>query len=159
VQTSAPALKVRVRRIVDETADIKSFELESADGSALPAWSAGAHIDVRLDHETVRQYSLCGASGARDAYRIAVKNVPDSRGGSRAMHQRVSVGDTLVIGGPRREAALESRTADHVCMPPSRSFARWNPSAFKSSDPPMASSRRMAKLVRLCIESAGLGTS
>jgi vanillate O-demethylase ferredoxin subunit len=116
VQAPAPALKVRVRRIVDETADIKSFELESADGSALPAWSAGAHIDVRLDHETVRQYSLCGASGARDAYRIAVKNVPDSRGGSRAMHQRVSVGDTLFISGPRNHFALVDGARYHVLI-------------------------------------------
>jgi len=106
VQTPAPALTVRVRRIVDEAADIKSFELVSVDGSALPAWSAGAHIDVRIDDKTVRQYSLCGAPGARDAYLIAVKNAPDSRGGSRAMHQRVSVGDTLVISGPRNHFAL-----------------------------------------------------
>ena len=116
VQTPAPALKVRVRRIVDETADIKSFELASADGSALPAWSAGAHIDVRLDDETARQYSLCGAPGARDAYRIAVKNVPDSRGGSRAMHQRVSVGDTLVIGGPRNHFPLVDGARHHVLI-------------------------------------------
>lgn len=106
VQAPAPALKVRVRRIVDEAADIKSFELVSADGSALPAWSAGAHIDVRIDDKTVRQYSLCGAPGTRDAYLIAVKNAPDSRGGSRTMHQRVSVGDTLVISGPRNHFAL-----------------------------------------------------
>ncbi|HEU0201231.1 MAG TPA: PDR/VanB family oxidoreductase [Burkholderiaceae bacterium] len=116
VPSPAPALKVRVRRIVEETADIKSFELVSADGSALPAWSAGAHIDVRLDDETVRQYSLCGAPGARDAYRIAVKNVPDSRGGSRAMHQRVSVGDMLVIGGPRNHFALVDGGRHHVLI-------------------------------------------
>jgi len=116
VRTPAASLKVRVRRIVDETADIKSFELVSADGSALPAWSAGAHIDVRLDDASVRQYSLCGAPGARDAYRIAVKNAPDSRGGSRAMHQRVSVGDTLVIGGPRNHFALVDGAPHHVLM-------------------------------------------
>lgn len=116
VRTSAASLKVRVRRIVDETADIKSFELVSADGSALPAWSAGAHIDVRLDDASVRQYSMCGAPGARDAYRIAVKNAPDSRGGSRAMHQRVSVGDTLVIGGPRNHFALEGGARHHVLL-------------------------------------------
>nr|WP_217283852.1 PDR/VanB family oxidoreductase [Aquabacterium terrae] len=116
VHTLAPALKVRVRRIVDETVDIKSFELVSADGSALPAWSAGAHIDMRLDDETVRPYSLCGAPGARDAYHIAVKNEPDSRGGSRAMHQRVRVGDTLVIGGPRNHFALVDGARHHVLI-------------------------------------------
>lgn len=115
-RTRATSLTVRVRRIVDETADIKSFELVRADGSALPAWSAGAHIDVRLDDETVRQYSLCGVPGARDAYRIAVKNAADSRGGSRAMHRRVGVGDTLVIGGPRNHFALVDGARHHVLI-------------------------------------------
>lgn len=105
-QTPAAQLKVRVRRIVDETPDIKSFELVRADGSELPAWSAGAHIDVRIDDKTVRQYSLCGTPGTRDAYLIAVKNAPDSRGGSRTMHQRVSIGDTLDVSGPRNHFAL-----------------------------------------------------
>lgn len=115
-RTPAASLKVRVRRIFDETADIKSFELVSADGSLLPAWSAGAHIDVQLDDTCVRQYSLCGAPGARDAYRIAVKRAPDSRGGSRAMHERVSVGDTLVIDGPRNYFALEGGARHHVLL-------------------------------------------
>jgi vanillate O-demethylase ferredoxin subunit len=116
VRPRAASLTVRVRRIVDETADIKSFELVHADGSALPDWSAGAHIDVRLDDDTVRQYSLCGAPGARDAYRIAVKNAADSRGGSRAMHRRVRVGDTLVIGGPRNHFALVDDARHHVLI-------------------------------------------
>jgi vanillate monooxygenase ferredoxin subunit len=116
VRAPAALLKVRVRRIVDETGDIKSFELVSADGSTLPAWNAGAHIDVRLDATCVRQYSLCGAPGARDAYRIAVKNAPDSRGGSRALHQRVRVGDTLVIGDPRNHFALVDGAQHHVLL-------------------------------------------
>jgi len=116
MQGDATALQVRVRRIVDETADIKSFELASADGSALPAWRAGAHIDVRLDGDTVRQYSLCGAPGTRDMYRIAVKYAPDSRGGSRAMHERVGVGDALVIGGPRNHFPLVDGARHHVLM-------------------------------------------
>ena len=115
-QTASSMLTVRVRRIVDETADIKSFELVSADGSALPVWSAGAHIDVRLDQDTVRQYSLCGAPGAQDVYRIAIKNASDSRGGSRAMHQRVDVGDTLVISHPRNYFELIDGASHYVLI-------------------------------------------
>lgn len=116
VQAPASGLVVRVRRIVDETADIKSFDLVRTDGAALPEWSAGAHIDVRIDGETVRQYSLCGAPGERDAYRIAVKKAPDSRGGSRAMHCSVRVGDKLVIGAPRNHFPLVDDAAHHVLM-------------------------------------------
>lgn len=116
VQAPASGLTVRVRRIVDETADIKSFELVSTDGAALPEWHAGAHIDVRVDGETVRQYSLCGTPGERDAYRIAVKKAPDSRGGSRAMHCSVRVGDTLVIGTPRNHFPLVDEARHHVLL-------------------------------------------
>lgn len=115
-QTQAAALKVRVQRIVQETADIKSFELVSTDGAALPAWDAGAHIDVRIDDKTVRQYSLCGVPGARDAYRIAVKKAADSRGGSRAMHQRVGVGDTLAISDPRNHFPLIDGARHYVLI-------------------------------------------
>lgn len=113
---AAAQARVRVRRITRETADIKSFELVGADGDALPAWSAGAHVDVRVEGAPVRQYSLCGVPGARDAYRIAVKKAPDSRGGSIAMHERVAVGDTLVIGSPRNHFALAAAARHHVLL-------------------------------------------
>jgi len=43
----------------DEAQDICSFELAALDGSLLPPFSAGAHIDVHLPDGQVRQYSLC----------------------------------------------------------------------------------------------------
>lgn len=112
----AAAMSLRVQRIVDATADTRVFELVPAAGASLPAWSAGAHVDVRLDDGTVRQYSLCGAPGARDVYRIAVKHVPDSRGGSRAMHERVRVGQVLAVSAPRNHFALADGARHHVLL-------------------------------------------
>jgi ferredoxin-NADP reductase len=34
-------------------------------GPALPPWTPGAHVDVELRPELVRQYSLCGPQGGR----------------------------------------------------------------------------------------------
>lgn len=116
VRAEAGALRVRVRRIHEETGDIRSFELVDVRGEPLPAFTPGAHIDVRLDKETVRQYSLCNAPGASDAYLIAVKNVPDSRGGSRAMHERVKEGDELVISAPRNHFPLHEGAAHRVLI-------------------------------------------
>jgi vanillate O-demethylase ferredoxin subunit len=42
-----------------------------------------------------------------DRYRIAVKKEPQSRGGSRAMHERVQPGDVLTIGVPRSNFELK----------------------------------------------------
>src|SRR5690348_16516873 len=63
------------------TPDIAVIDLAPADGAEFPAWTAGAHIDVRLGGGLVRQYSLCGAPGS-GRYRVAVLNEPESRGGS-----------------------------------------------------------------------------
>jgi vanillate O-demethylase ferredoxin subunit len=97
---------VRVNRKTVEAEGICSFELVDAVGGPLPSFEAGAHIDVHLPGGLVRQYSLCNAPRETHRYCIAVLQEPASRGGSRAMHRDVGVGDLLTIGGPRNHFAL-----------------------------------------------------
>lgn len=98
-------MKTGIRKIEEAAAGIRVFELVSIDGTPLPEFTAGAHIDVHLPAGIVRQYSLCTHPQQNDAYVIAVQNAADSRGGSRAMHA-LRVGDTLRIGGPRNHFPL-----------------------------------------------------
>jgi vanillate O-demethylase ferredoxin subunit len=109
-------LKVRVRLIRGEAADIKSFELVSAHGQPLPPFTAGAHIEIWLDGGLVRHYSLCNAPGTGDAYVIAVKREAASRGGSRAMHELVKEGDELRIGTPRNQFPLQGGARHHLLL-------------------------------------------
>ena len=51
-------MHVRVARKTHEAIDICSLELVHPEGGALPAFSAGAHIDVHTPGGLVRQYSL-----------------------------------------------------------------------------------------------------
>ncbi|GBQ22178.1 vanillate O-demethylase [Gluconacetobacter sacchari DSM 12717] len=76
------------------------FDLRPQSG-LLPAWQAGAHVDLFLGDGLVRQYSLCGDPARQDRYRLAVLLEPDSRGGSRAVHARVRPGARLATGAPR----------------------------------------------------------
>ena len=99
-------LDVRVARKANETAEIASFELVSADGSALPPFSAGAHIDVHLPNGLVRQYSLCNDSTESHRYLIGVLRDAASRGGSQAMHDLIKEGDTLKISLPKNHFQL-----------------------------------------------------
>ena len=46
---------MRVSRIKDEAQDIRSFELMDETGTPLPAFTAGAHIDVHLGPDVIRQ--------------------------------------------------------------------------------------------------------
>ena len=94
-------IQVQVRRKSKEAQDIASFELVRPDGSPLPQFSAGAHIDVRLPDGMLRQYSLCNDDGDSRHYRIAVLRDAHSRGGSRAMHDAIGEGDLVEISPPR----------------------------------------------------------
>jgi vanillate O-demethylase ferredoxin subunit len=100
-------LEVRVIERRAEAEDVLSFELRRADGAALPPYAAGAHIDVHLPDKLVRQYSLCGPHAKPDTYLIGVLKEASSRGGSKALHERVQVGDTLLISEPRNKFPLD----------------------------------------------------
>ncbi|RJF96926.1 oxidoreductase [Noviherbaspirillum cavernae] len=90
-----------------EAEDIFSFELAAAGGAALPAFNAGAHIDVHVGGGVVRQYSLCNDAEEKHRYRIAVLRDPKSRGGSIAMHDRIHAGDVIRISAPRNHFPLQ----------------------------------------------------
>ena len=95
-------LQVRVAAKRTEAQDICSLELVAADGGALPAFTAGAHIDVHLPNGLVRQYSLSNAPSETKRYVIGVLRDAASRGGSTAVHDLVAEGSTLTISANRR---------------------------------------------------------
>ena len=109
-------LDVRIRRIVDEAVGVKGFELVHATGAALPRFTAGAHVTVHVGAGVARQYSLCGDPAQSDRYLIAVKQAADSRGGSRAMHERVKEGDILRIGTPANHFPLARDAKNHLLI-------------------------------------------
>lgn len=115
---SAPPtpLRVRVARKHTEAEGICSLELVPAEGSDLPSFTAGAHIDLYLPGGLVRQYSLCNTPGETHRYQIAVLRDAASRGGSAAVHGQVFEGDTLTISPPRNLFALAPRAPHHLLL-------------------------------------------
>jgi vanillate O-demethylase ferredoxin subunit len=102
---------LRVSKITREAQDIASFELVDPAGLELPPFTAGAHLDVRINDDTRRQYSLCNDPQERHRYVIAVLNEPAGRGGSRAMHEQVAVGSVLSVSAPHNRFPLAGREA------------------------------------------------
>jgi len=92
-------------------ANVLVAELASPDGSDLPSWEAGAHIDIktndRMGHEVVRQYSLCGLHGQRN-WRIAVLGDFNGRGASLKLLEKIKSGQFLEARGPRNLFELPS---------------------------------------------------
>jgi vanillate O-demethylase ferredoxin subunit len=98
-------ITVTITSKTDVTPEVCALELQAADGRPLPAFTAGAHIDLHLPGGLVRQYSLYGAPSDTSRYRLAVLREPASRGGSVAVHA-LRAGQTLEISAPRNAFAL-----------------------------------------------------
>jgi vanillate O-demethylase ferredoxin subunit len=101
-------LQVRVAAKTLATEDIGAYELTPVDGGSLPAFEAGAHIDVHVPGGLVRQYSLYELPGDSPRYRIGVLRDPNSRGGSARLLDAVNEGDLLSISEPRNHFALHA---------------------------------------------------
>ena len=93
-------LPMLVDRIEDEAEEVRSLTLRHPNGSELPAWLPGAHLDLFLPSGRQRQYSLNGDPADRRHYRVSVRRIADGGGGSREVHE-LNVGDRLRIRGPR----------------------------------------------------------
>jgi vanillate monooxygenase ferredoxin subunit len=107
---------VIVAKKTDEAHNIVSFELVDPNGAELPAFSAGSHVDVTIPGGLVRQYSLCNSASERNRYVIGVWNDANSRGGSKALHLQVKVGDTLQVGLPRNRFRVPRNTKRAVLL-------------------------------------------
>jgi vanillate O-demethylase ferredoxin subunit len=97
-------LQITRKRVVAQ--GIVTLELRDPQHKPLPAFTAGAHIDVHIGPQLTRQYSLCNAPDETDRYVLGVLLEPASRGGSVAMHQRFAEGDTITVGVPRNNFPL-----------------------------------------------------
>jgi tetrachlorobenzoquinone reductase len=106
-------IEVLVTAVRAEAQGIASWVLARADGTALPSFTAGAHIDLKLANGLVRSYSLCNSPDEGNRYIIAINNDPQSRGGSKFIHDTLRVGDLVNISAPRNNFPLVE-DADHI---------------------------------------------
>ncbi|WP_231610279.1 ferredoxin reductase [Rhodococcus sp. CX] len=106
--SSSDLVALVITRVHTEADRIVSITFETDDGSDVPAWGPGAHIDVQLPSGLSRQYSLCGNPTDRHSYTIAVLKEVDGRGGSRELHAVAQAGCRLKVRPPRNNFPLEA---------------------------------------------------
>ncbi|MET8981444.1 PDR/VanB family oxidoreductase [Streptomyces sp. NPDC004539] len=80
--------------------------LRDPEGRPLPEWAPGAHLDLVLRADLVRQYSLCGDPADRSRLQVAVLREPESRGGSSHVHDVLGEGERVRVRGPRNHFPL-----------------------------------------------------
>lgn len=113
---SAELIEVEIVAVNCEARDINSYELRRPGGEDLPEFSAGAHIDLHLPNGLRRSYSLCNSQRERNRYLIAVAKHPDSRGGSRFVHDALDVGTRLAITPPANHFPLDESAPHSVLI-------------------------------------------
>ena len=110
-----PELEVQITSIRREADGVHSVEFRAPDNSALPVFTAGAHIDLMLGPGLTRSYSLVNDPHERDRYVVAVNKDPQSRGGSTYVHEQLRVSDRLQISPPRNNFPLDE-AAEHTVL-------------------------------------------
>lgn len=107
MDTPLPWLDTTIADIRDLTPTVREFTLRPPEGA--DPWTVGGHLKVRIDPEhggtEERHYSLIGQPAPGAPWRIAVKRVEPSRGGSAWMWS-LRVGEELRVQGPRNHFEL-----------------------------------------------------
>lgn len=112
-------LNVRVAEVVPVNELITRFRFVSRDGSALPAFSGGAHTVVEMDDNGTRRlnpYSLMSDPEDTSGYEISVRRDDQGRGGSLFMHRHVRPGMEMVLSHPVNLFGLDNRAKKHLMI-------------------------------------------
>ncbi len=113
---TAPLLQLRVAAKRAAAQDVVELTLQAPDSAPLPAFEAGAHVELHLPGGLVRHYSLCNTPGEQHRYVLGVLREPASRGGSVAVHERLNEGDLLAVGGPKNHFPLQASAAHKLLL-------------------------------------------
>jgi vanillate O-demethylase ferredoxin subunit len=115
VMSADDFMPVRVLSRLMTTPSTVALTLGALDGSPLPAFTAGAHVDVRLAEGLTRPYSLCGDPADQQSYTLAILLPAVSRGGAAAAHA-VAEGAILHISRPRNNFPLDEGAAHSILI-------------------------------------------
>jgi ferredoxin-NADP reductase len=99
--------EAHVRAVRDVASDVRMIEIEPRDGAR--AYPTGSHIDIAVEVDglpDVRSYSLVGERPVDGAYRISVKEILDSRGGSKFVRALQS-GARVEVSEPKSHFELQ----------------------------------------------------
>ncbi len=110
------SLKLKTHKIEAATQRVRMVELVSAEGGALPAFTAGAHIDLELGHGEVRSYSLLNNPGESHRYVIGVLREEPGKGGSAWVHDQLKQGDILESSEPVNQFPINEAGGRHILI-------------------------------------------
>jgi len=111
-----PVLRLNLSKVEAMTKDVSKYEFTSEDGSPLPPFEAGAHLDVVVAPEFFRQYSLSGDPADRGKYQIAVLREDGGRGGSGLLHRIFTEERKVFVSRPINHFPLDETASKTLLM-------------------------------------------
>ncbi len=116
IEGDAPVLRVRLSKVEVMTERTTKYEFTSLDGTPLPEWKAGAHLDIVVAPEFLRQYSMSGDPADRSTYQIGVLREDNGRGGSQLLHRIFTEDRKLFISKPINHFPVQTNATHHLLM-------------------------------------------
>ncbi|NKB75985.1 MAG: reductive dehalogenase [Gammaproteobacteria bacterium] len=114
--TVSPVIQLEVSLVEKMTDTITKYEFSAIDGSDLPSWGAGAHLDIVVAPEYLRQYSLSGDPSDRSKYQIAVLREDKGKGGSKLVHRIFTEGRKIFLAKPLNHFPLNKKAKRSFLM-------------------------------------------
>ena len=97
-------VRVEGKRVVSD--GVVALTLTDVDGTPMPRWEPGSHVDLVIDGVHTRQYSLSGDPADPGTYRLGILRDPAGSGASLYVHDRLQEGDVVRVRGPRNNFPL-----------------------------------------------------
>lgn len=112
----SPVLRLEVSKAERMCGDVAKYEFRASDGSDLPVWEAGAHLDIVVAPEFLRQYSMSGNPADRSVYQIGVLREDGGRGGSKLLHRIFVEGRKVFVSRPINHFPLDETAERTILM-------------------------------------------
>lgn len=112
----APVIKARITKTDNMSEGVTKYEFTDWDGATLPEWTAGAHLDVVVTPEYLRQYSMSGDPADTSKYQIGVLREDEGRGGSKMLHRIFREGRRVFISKPINHFELDESATKTFLM-------------------------------------------
>lgn len=111
--------RLRVARIYQETPDVKTFRLVACHGGGIPfSYLPGQFLTLTLpvgDKPIRRSYTISSSPTQGYYCEITVKR-EEHGAGSRYLHDKLAVGDTLEVQAPSGRFVFTGEDADHIVL-------------------------------------------
>ena len=112
----SPVLRVEISKAEVMADGVTKYEFRAPDGADLPQWQAGAHLDIVVAPEFLRQYSMSGNPEDRSVYQIGVLREDQGRGGSALLHRIFNEGRKVFISRPINHFELDETATRSFLM-------------------------------------------